>query len=154
MIRANCVTYRWWPMRQIYWGEPSIGYLEPHVSLSLFVCVYVPVCAFFFVFIFMETYKCDFYIWVTRPFFYAVQARKQTPGPRIQNAAEREKSRAQKQMQALHMGLITPLKTYMEGFPKISKMHSFELALVLQLSLAAVLSMFEILIWYNFFSHY
>jgi len=58
------------------------------------------------------------------------RARKQTPAPRIQNAAEREKSRAAKQIQTLHLGLIGPLKKYMEGFPRLSRVHDFEQAMV------------------------
>mmetsp|Transcript_518 Transcript_518/g.960 ORF Transcript_518/g.960 Transcript_518/m.960 type:complete len:418 (-) Transcript_518:29-1282(-) len=58
------------------------------------------------------------------------RAKKQTPAPRIQNAAEREKSKAQKQMQALHMGIIGPLKRYMEGFPRLSRTHPFEHAMI------------------------
>jgi len=58
------------------------------------------------------------------------RAKKQTPGSRIPNVAEREKSRATKQMQTLHMGLIGPLKRYMEGFPRLSRVHEFEHAMI------------------------
>eukprot|EP00468_Gymnochlora_sp_CCMP2014_P014176 CAMPEP_0167768540 /NCGR_PEP_ID=MMETSP0110_2-20121227/16729_1 /TAXON_ID=629695 /ORGANISM="Gymnochlora sp., Strain CCMP2014" /LENGTH=391 /DNA_ID=CAMNT_0007657235 /DNA_START=27 /DNA_END=1202 /DNA_ORIENTATION=- len=59
------------------------------------------------------------------------KAKKQTPGSRITNGAEREKSRAMKQIQMLHSGLIGPLKRYMEGFPRLSRVHEFEHAMII-----------------------